>query len=88
MPQEVRLKIQPYKFSPEELEIVALSFTDEQLQYIQTKAWETLHQLAASKRGVNSNGVDPASLQQEAFLSGRLEAFFELLGVTWDDLLV
>lgn len=85
MPEPRYSVIQPYEFSSEELS--EITFTDLQYKYMQTLAWQAIIQLATTKRQVISDNGITASLQEEAYLRGRLEAYLFMLGQDIDAVL-
>lgn len=85
MPTPRFLPIRPFNVS--EHEIPGNEFTEVQDALIKNMAWDTMMQLISVKRQVQTQGTIMASLQEEAYLRGRMEAAMELLGVTEFDLM-
>jgi len=84
MPTAKFLPIRPFNVS--EHEIPGNEFTEVQVALINNMAWQAMMQLVTIKRQSQTQGTVMASLQEEAYMRGRMEAAMELLGVTEFDL--
>lgn len=84
MPLPRVLQIQPYDITDTELQGAA--FSDVQLAVLKNITWEAFIALTTTKRRVAKKGDILGSVQEEAYLRGRLDLGLELLGISEVDL--
>lgn len=84
MPQPIPIPVQP--FDIKEFEFQGQVFSDVQEAWLKTLAWNCLIALALSKRSAKSEAEQLMSLQEEAYLRGRLDFALEILGISEQEL--